>query len=441
MVSSSRMRIGIGWTVALLLAFGAWAQRPAELEFARAMELAASGRFAEAEEVLRFLEQAHPNQFELRYRLGVILLRQGKNAEALERLEAATKLAPESPLPHLALAQVQLRLKQREQSMASASRAAERSASQPAVWRALAMFYTESGQYALAAEFEERWGKAAPQDTESRLRLAQLHRQLAGEHRKAKLPAEAAKAYQTAIRLVPEQPAAYYELATMLLDHRMPEPAIAILKSAAARFPKEAEFHRLLGLSFYHSGQVSDAIGAFLRVIDLEPGSEVGYASLETLLGDAGPQLGVIISRLRDFRERQPQTPVGHFLLAKALAVQGSPAPEVEGLLRQAIGVEPRFWPAKYELGLLLESKEQQDEAVELLTEASELNPEYAPAHFALARVHGRSGDRQRAIHHRRKHAELTEQQRKATEAARAEFPALPYRIEAGSAESERKER
>ncbi|MEX2262301.1 MAG: tetratricopeptide repeat protein [Bryobacteraceae bacterium] len=373
----------------LFLACAMWAQGPAE-ELARAMQLAGQGRFAEAEQALRPLEQAHPKEFEIRYRLGLILLRQGKTGEAAERLETAAQLAPDSPLAWLAVAQTRLKLGRREPALEAAGRAAKLAPKDPAVWRALAMFY-----------------------------------------RMAKDPAKAVEAYQKAIRQAPEQPEPYFDLAGLFLDHRTPEPAVAVLESAVARFPKESEFWRLLGLAHYQTGNIGKAIDAFLAVSDLDPDSEVGYASLETLLAEAGSRLPEIVTRLREFRKRQPAIPVGHFLLAKALTVERARAAEVEALLREAIRTEPKFWPAQYELGQLLEAQGKPEEAVRALAQAVTLNPEYAPAHYSLARLCGQLGDRARAVEHRKAHHELLKRQREAAERARAENPALPYRIEA----------
>jgi tetratricopeptide (TPR) repeat protein len=440
----------------LAIAAVASAQGPSE-ELTRAMQLAGRGNFQEAEQALRNLEKAYPQEFEVRYRLGLILMREGKTAEAAERLETAIQLDPGSSLGWLAVAQARLKTGRREPALEAAEKAASFASPDPRLWRALALFYDEAGNFERAAEFEERWGRAAPQDTESNLRLCrslvragnskraleicrqaatrgetpELYRLIGRAHRLDKDPARAVEAYQSAIRLAPGQPDAYFDLAALFLDHRTPKPAVAVLENAVARFPKEAEFRRLLGLAHYQTGAIGSAIDQFFVVADLTPDSEIGYTSLETLLADAGPRLPEIIKRLRTFRERRPASPVGHFLLARALAIEHRPAEEVEFLLREAIRVEPRFWPAHYELGQLLEGQGKPVEAVHALAQAVKLNPEYAPAHYSLARLYGHLEDRARAIEHRKLHHELLSRQKKAAEMDRAGAPALSYRMEA----------
>jgi predicted Zn-dependent protease len=399
-------------------------------ELVRAMEMAGRGNFAGAEQALLMLEKSHPQDFEIRYRLGLILLRQNKNKEAAERLESAAQLAPSSAVAWMALAQARLKLTHRDGALDAAGRAAGLVSTEPQLQRALAMFYAEACRASLQAS-DAKTSAAACAAALARSETAELHRALAQAHRLAKNPAQAVAEYQTAIRMAPDQPAPYFDLAALLLDHRTPQPAVAVLESAVARFPKDIEFRRLLGLAYYQTGLTDKAIDAFFSMADLDPDAEIAYASLETLLEAAGPKLSQVKARLEVFRSRQPNNPVGHFLLAKAKAVEHAPAAERESLLRQTVSVEPRFWPAYYELGEVLESTGRPEEAARALDKAVALNPEYAPAHYSLARLYSALGDRASAVEHRKKHHELLSRHRQASERARAESPTLQYRIDA----------
>jgi tetratricopeptide (TPR) repeat protein len=422
------------------------------------MNLAAQGRFPEAEQVLRAAEKKHPNEFEARYRLGVILLRQGKAREATTRFEAAAEISRNSALPWLGLAQSRLKQGQRDAAHQAAKRAAELGNEQPSVWRALALFYAESNEFARAAEFEERWGATPEADPESMLRLCRLRvlagdgkravevcrraiaqresadlQQLLGDaYRLAGHAAAAVEAYQRAIHLNPAESKTYFSLVALFLDHRTPLPAIAVLGTAIAKFPKETEFRRMLGLAQYQTGDFDKAIEAFLAAIDLDPDAETSYASLETLIPQAGPRLPEIVERLRHFRARRPGSPVGHFLIARALAV-GATAPEaeVESLLRQAVQVEPGFWPAHFELAQRLETQGHSSQAIQTLERVVKLKPDYAPAHYSLAQLYGQAGDRLRAVEHRKQHHALLHRERARLERARTETPTLQFKIEA----------
>jgi len=432
-------------------------QTPAGDDLARAMDLAAQGRFAEAEQLLRAIETTYPDPFLVRYRLGLILLRTGKPKEAVLRFEAATQKSPNSAVAWLGLAQARLRIDQRKAAIEAADRAAQLATAEPPLWRALAIVYGDAGEFGRAADFEERWGRSPGADPDSGLRLcrfrvrasdtkravpacvdaiarrdhAELQQLLGDAHRLASDPPRAVQAYQRAIALDPNEPAGYFKLVALFLDHRTPLPAIAVLDSAVARFSKDAEFRRLLGLAYYQTGDFDQAIQQFLAVLDMAPDADAGFISLETLLPMAGLRLPEIVQRLRAFRERRPASPVGHFLLARALmAGEPAPGPEAEALLRQTIQVDPKFWPAHFELAQVEQSRNHADPAIESLMQVVKLHPEYAPAHYSLAQLYAQKGDRARAVEHRKKHHALLDRERTRTERARAESPTLQFSME-----------
>ncbi len=210
----------------------------------------------------------------------------------------------------------------------------------------------------------------------------------------------------------------------MFLDHDTAEPAELVLNNAAHRFPNNADVLRLLGLAAYAQGKIREALDAFLKAIDADPDVESAYASLEALLPDAQQRRPEIIAKLTKFSARRPASPIGPFLLA-ILEPEKS-----EELLRRAIGVAPGFWPAYFELHKALKAQEKRDEAAAALEKAVELNPDYAPAHYALAEYYARKGDRARAAQERELHHKLLAEQRKADEQHRARAPRLAYTVE-----------
>jgi predicted Zn-dependent protease len=364
----------IGCLVLLLLP-----QLPDKL--ADAMRLAAAGDLERAEALLGRLRREHPGDAEVRYRLGLVLLRQKKYPQAAAELEEASRLAPDLPQVWLAVAQARLESGQREGALQAAARAAELGSNQPVVRRGLAMFY-----------------------------------------RQAKDPARAVDEWQEVIRLDPAQPGAYLELAKLFLDHRTPEPAVVVLEQAAQSFPQDTEVVRLLGIAHYGTGNTQKALDAFLRTIDLAPDEESGYSSLETLLPEVGRRRGEVVQRLQGYCERRPASPLGWHLLA---LVEGGR----EDLLRRAVEVDPNFWPAWFELHKPLLAADKLDEAARALEKTVALHPDHAAAHYGLAQVYARLGDREKALAARRRHHDLVTKEREAAEARRRQAPMLPYRL------------
>jgi len=233
----------------------------------------------------------------------------------------------------------------------------------------------------------------------------------------------AAKEFQEAIRLDPTRAVYYLDLAQLFLDHETPEPAELVLKNGLERFPKNAEALRLLGLADYAQGKNQEALDAFLKAIDADPDAESAYASLEPLLPDLQQRAPEVIAKLERFSGRRPESPIGPFLLALIDSEKS------EALLRRAIHVAPTFWPAYFELHKILKSQERWEEAAAALEKTVKLNPDFAPAHYALAEYYNRKGDRARAAKERELHHKLLTEQRNSEEQHRAQSPRLAYTV------------
>jgi tetratricopeptide (TPR) repeat protein len=444
----------------ILIAFmcaAAAAQLPesARARIAEAMRLASSGDLGRAENLLIELKKAHPADAEIRYRLGLVLLRQRKFAPAEAELETSAKLKPDSALAWLGLAQARLQSGRRQQALDAAARAEAHAGAEPSVRRALSMLYAQAEEFSKAAAQEALWWRAMPDDRESPLRAVEFYiragqadpalaiaqealkrgdnaalRNWSGKaYRLKKNPSQAVEQFQLAISLDPSKPAYYMDLASLFLDHRTPEPAAAVLETAAARFPRNAELRRMLGLARYAMGDSQKALDAFLEAIDLAPDSEAMYGSLETLLPEAGSRLDAILVRLRSFSQKKPSSPVSYYLLAQALLQKPGSEEESEALLRKAAAADPSFWPAYFELHKPLLGRDQLAEAAEALEKVCALNPAHAPSHYSLSQIYARLGDRERSRKHREIHHKLITAQREAAEARRAESPRLPYTL------------
>ena len=418
----------------------------------QAMEWLQAGRTGDARGLLEKLESAHPGNAEVLYRLGLLDLRNGDLAAAGRRLDRTAELMPGNPLPWLAVARVRLESGNRGEALEAARKADELAPGHPAIGRALAMFYAQANEFERAADFELRWLASNPSDESARLRAmdlltragqaekaiatgrqapaptAELHAALGRAYRVAGNSAAAVESFQAAIRADPEKPEYYAALAALFLDHRTPEPALAVLDQASKRFPANLEIIRLQGLALYGLGRNAEAIDAFIRMARLDSDSEIALASMETLLPSSGERLPEIITLLRSYCDRH-QSAIGLHLLAMAVSLGSPESPEPEGLLRKSITLRPDYWPAHYALHEILFDQRKWPEAAAELEKTVALNPEHGAAHFRLAQVYARMGDRERAAEERRKHHEIAEHIRDAAEQRRETLPRLFYEL------------
>ncbi len=388
-----------------------------------ALRLAGAGRFAEAENILLALEKAEPQNGDVRYRLGLVLLRQGKLQGAGVRLQAAAKLTPRSPLVWLALARVRLQQGDTAAAGRAAAQARAVASRDPNVTKALFLYDLEAIRRHLGAGQAETAAELARQAI-ARQDAAVFHNLLGkAVHELQKDAALAVQELQEAIRMDPGQPEYYADLASLFLDHRTPDPALLVLETAVKRFPKHAGLAQLRGVAYLGQGNTPAALDAFLRAIDLDPDAESGYVSLETLIPSAGDRLPEIAQRLAAFARKHPSSPVGHYLLALA-------SPEsAEERLRRALAAAPDFWPAHFQLHKVLAAQERWQEALAAVQKVIALHPNHAPAHFALAQAYTRTGDREGAQREREIHHKLVSAQRAEEEKRRSEAPRLSYRL------------
>jgi len=101
------------------------------------MRLVAEGRIAEAESILRGLTEKNPRDVDLRYRLGLVLLKQKHLDEAERVLKEATKIDPNFAFAWLALGDIHFRRNDRITAIADAKHAASLAGDSVVAWRAL----------------------------------------------------------------------------------------------------------------------------------------------------------------------------------------------------------------------------------------------------------------------------------------------------------------
>jgi tetratricopeptide (TPR) repeat protein len=125
----------------------------------------------------------------------------------------------------------------------------------------------------------------------------------------------------------------------------------------------EAWFQK--GLELEESGApVEDAVDAYRKVLDLNPGAAGALVNL-----------GTIYYRLHKFEEAEK------YYLA-------------------AIEADPEYPLAQFNLGNLYDEQGRIPDAVDFYRRALDLNPQYADAHFNLALLCERQGEAMKAVHH-----------------------------------------
>jgi tetratricopeptide (TPR) repeat protein len=383
--------------------------------------------------------------FEDEFRQGLMSLSGRDLPLARQHLESASRLKPDNAMVWAALAQTYLHGKETELANQAAARATRLAPADSPAQHAIAMFYSETGDFAKAAAAERQyassqgadagaaasaaelslragdaeqavqWAKAALQHGDA----AQVHYLLGLAYAAANRPDESERELRAAVERDALTEAYAYDLGQMQLRRGDFASAAGTLGKACERFPNSAQIQLAFGVAAYGQRRFADAIDAFLRVTVIDPAVEQPYAFMARILGQAGDRLPQVVAAFAAWEKAEPDNYLAVCLHAKALGAAAGDTPEIEAKLRRSIQLNDAYWESHYELGVLLGKNRQWKQAAAELSRSIELNPKVAAAHFQLARAYDKLGDPERAQAERAEHQRLT-----AAETGAA--PALP---------------
>ena len=372
--------------------------------------------------------------FEEELSRGLVALRDNDPAQARKLLESASRLQPENAMVWAALAQACLRGKDRASAEEAAGKAARLAKPDSPVQHALALYYSETGAIAKAADAERNYAASGGADSQAAARAAALslqageaelavqwgktalqrgdtaaaHHLLGQAHAAANQPDDAEREFRAAVERDPLLPAYIFDLSQWQLRRGDFAGAAATLGTALQRFPDSAQMQLAFGVAAYGQRRFADAIDAFLRVIAMDRSVEQPYVFLARILGQAGDRLPRIVAAFAAWEKAEPNNYRAVCLHAKVLTAAAADESEIEAKLRRSIRLRDDYWESHFELGVLLAKNRDWKQAAAELTRSIELNPPVVAAHFHLARAYDKLGDPERAQAERAEHQRLT---------------------------------
>jgi protein O-GlcNAc transferase len=202
----------------------------------------------------------------------------------------------------------------------------------------------------------------------------------------------ARQAYETSLRLRPQDAATRLALGRFYLDRSESDRAIEQLRAALEIDPKQRAAYSVLGRAYRQSGDLAQAIGVLRKAVDADSTDQDSRYALAQALLAAGRE-GEGREELEKYESLQQQVSTANakYKDGQARLEAGKPG-EAEPLLREAIRLAPRYGPALHSLGVLLLDRGSLRNAEEFLKRAIEVNPINASSWFNLARVHLKNG-------------------------------------------------
>ena len=189
-----------------------------------------------------------------------------------------------------------------------------------------------------------------------------------------------------------------------LLLHYQAVPASEVFQRGTKQYPRSARMWVGLGITLYARNQYAAAVQTLLRATDLRPEDPRPYfflANAYILAPSVSPGVsGEAVARMGRLMKLHPLNPQAIFYYARCLwkedRERGKPEDllQIESLLKQSAELDPRFPGVYLHLGILYQSQERNDEAIQALRKAIKLNPSLAVAHYRLGQVYSHAHEK-----------------------------------------------
>jgi tetratricopeptide (TPR) repeat protein len=260
---------------------------------------------------------------------------------------------------------------------------------------------------------------------------ADTHFQLAEIEEGSGRPLAAVKDYQRAAELQSSEPHLFAWGAELLLHHA-PEPATEVFAKGNRLYPRSVRMMLGLGAARYAQGFKEDAAKIALEASDLDPSDPAPYLFLGRIqdIEDSVPPGWV--ERIERFVDLHPDNAMAHYLWAVALARSGDEQKRVatvEAQLETAIKLDPGLGNAYLQLGILRSQRNDDPGAVLAFQKAIETTPLPDEAHYRLAAIYRRKGEREKAAKETELFKQYSEQKRQDAERERHDVQQFVYTL------------
>jgi tetratricopeptide (TPR) repeat protein len=360
--------------------------------------------------------------------LGLVYAAQSQNAKAVEQLQAAVHLKPDSAAAHTNLAAALVHAGNSELAGQQFRKALELEPHDYDANHNLGEFYIQTGKIADAIPFLEAAQRLTPTSYDNSYDLSQAYlltgqlaqaKQLVGkllaekntgelhnvlgqiDEKEGKF-VEAANQFGIAAHMDPSEEN-LFEWGSEFLLHRTYEPAIEVFTKATERYPNSPRLFIGLGMALYSRGKYDDAVKALLAAADLNPADPRCYLFLSKANDSSPNQAKEVILRFRRFSELQPGNALALYYYAMSLwkgkraEDPGSDLGDVETLLQKSVALDPNLAEAHVQLGNLYADQHQFAKSIPQYTKALEVSPNLPDAHYRLGQDYVHVGQKDRA--------------------------------------------
>jgi len=391
-----------------------------ERDFQEAMAAQDRGDLERAQTLLFKLHNAHPGIFAVDESLGLLLASRGDVSRALPLLEAAVREQPSSDAAHANLGAALYSLHRNQRALEEFQQTARINPRNVSAQQSLGRIYMESHRPDESAKALEQAQRLKPDDPDLKLdcitallaanRLTEAEKMLAtvpGSDRSARAQSllgeasekagkfhEAGEYFAHAVELEPSEENAWM-LGVEFLRHWTFDAAATEFEAASAKFPDSKRIRLGLGSALFGAAQYAKAIPVFADLLGNEPENAM-YA--EMLGFSCNAPSDVISPRCKAlviYAQAHPADAKAATYAASFLRAQNEDDQNLNiarELLVRAIAADPKLPEAQFQMGVILQNRSDWKGSIPYLERAVKLKPDFAQAHYRLARAYWRTG-------------------------------------------------
>ncbi len=181
---------------------------------------------------------------------------------------------------------------------------------------------------------------------------------------------------------VSEQAAALVTQGNDLLRQGQFEAAAKVYEDAKRLTPEDEDVHYNLGIAFARLGREDEAVAAYRRALELFPQYAEAHNNLGILLHRRG-DLDAAFEHFRAAIQAVPDYASAHNNLGNALRQRGLAAEAAAAFLKAA-QIDTNYWQARFNLANSYASQNRWSDAIAEYEAVLRLQPEFGPAQQAL---------------------------------------------------------
>ncbi|HXP11760.1 MAG TPA: tetratricopeptide repeat protein [Acidobacteriaceae bacterium] len=413
-------------------------------QFQSAVSQYNAGKFPEAAAQLEALLPYAPRAYEVHELLGLVYAGESLDAKAVDQLQIAVRLKPDSAAARTNLAASLFHSGKSDLAEGQFRKALELEPRNYDANHNLGELYIQSGKIVEAVPLLEMAQEIRPsydngydlalayfdtgklsqarqlvQNLEQTKNTGELHNLLAQIDEKSGDFVPAVNEYEIAAHMDPSE-GNLFDWGSDLLAHRTYEPSIQVFQTALQRYPNSPRLMIGLGMAYYFRGKYDEAVKALLAAADLNPADPRCYLFLSRAYDSSPSQGDEVIQRFRRFSELQPRNARAQYYYAMSLwkgkraEDPGFDLKQIESLLQKAIALDPALPEAHVQLGNLYADQHEYAKSIPEYVRALELDPNLPDAHYRLGQDYVHTGQKDRAqeelaIYQRQRAAHMAE--------------------------------